>query len=261
MKLFDAHCHYNDEKFDDDRNELINEVHNSGVVGMINAGYSLDGSKSAVELSNKYDFIYSTVGISPNDISENYISDIEEIEKILINNLNNGKIVAIGEIGLDYYYDVDRDMQRDAFIRQIKLANKYDLPIVIHTREATVDMINILKENKVNNVGMFHCCPLNQELIKEALKLGFYISICGPITFKNSKNAEAVAKMVPLDRLLVETDSPYLSPEPLRGRRNDSRNIKYIVEKISSFKDITPDVVMDNVFKNIKKLFTNVESI
>ena len=260
MKLFDTHCHYNDEKFDDDRNELINEVHNSGVVGMINAGYSLDGSKSAVELSNKYDFIYSTVGISPNDVSENYISDIEEIEKILIDNLNKGKIVAIGEIGLDYYYDVDRDMQRDAFIRQIKLANKYGLPIVIHTREATVDMINILKKNKVNNVGMFHCCPLNQELIKEALKLGFYISICGPITFKNSKNAEAVAKMVPLDRLLVETDSPYLSPEPLRGRRNDSRNIKYIVEKISSFKDITPDVVMDNVFKNIKKLFTNVES-
>lgn len=261
MKLFDAHCHYNDEKFDIDRDMLINEVHDSGVEGMINAGYSLSGSISAVDLSNKYDFIYATVGISPNDVTEDYVSDIEKIEELLIANLNSGKIVAIGEIGLDYHYDVDRDMQKDAFIRQIKLANKYDLPIVIHTREATVDTINILKENIVNNVGMFHCCPLNQELVKEALKLGFYISVCGPITFKNSKNAEVIANMIPLDRILVETDSPYLSPEPLRGRRNDSRNIKYIVEKIANFKKVEPEVVMDSVFENIKRLFKNVKNI
>jgi len=255
MKLFDAHCHYNDEKFDIDRDMLIKEVHDSGVEGMINAGYSFSGSVSAVDLSNKYDFIYATVGISPNDVTEDYISDIEKIEELLIANLNSGKIVAIGEIGLDYHYDVDRDMQKDAFIRQIKLANKYDLPIVIHTREATVDTINILKENPVNKVGMFHCCPLNQELVKEALKLGFYISVCGPITFKNSKNAEVIANMIPLDRILVETDSPYLSPEPLRGRRNDSRNIKYIVEKIANFKKVEPEVVMDSVFENIKRCF------
>ena len=160
MKLFDAHCHYNDERFDIDRDMLIKEVHDSGVEGMINAGYSFSGSASAVDLSNKYDFIYATVGISPNDVTEDYVSDIEKIEELLIANLNSGKIVAIGEIGLDYHYDVDRDMQKDAFIRQIKLANKYDLPIVIHTREATVDTINILKENIVNNVGMFHCCLL-----------------------------------------------------------------------------------------------------
>ena len=261
MKLFDAHCHYNDEKFDIDRDMLIKEVHDSGVEGMINAGYSLNGSISAVDLSNKYDFIYATVGISPNDVTEDYVSDIEKIEELLIANLKSGKIVAIGEIGLDYHYDVDRDMQKDAFIRQIKLANKYDLPIVIHTREATVDTINILKENIVNNVGMFHCCPLNQELVKEALKLGFYISVCGPITFKNSKNAEVVVNMIPLDRILVETDSPYLSPEPLRGRRNDSRNIKYIVEKIALFKMIEPEVLMDSVFGNINRLFKNIKNI
>ena len=254
MKLFDAHCHYNDEKFDFDRNTLIKEIHDSGVVGMINAGYSLSGSVSAVDLSNKYDFIYATVGISPNDVTEDYVSDIEKIEELLVTNLKNGKIIAIGEIGLDYHYDVDRDMQ-------IELANKYDLPIVIHTREATVDTINILKENPVNKVGMFHCCPLNQELVKEALKLGFYISVCGPITFKNSKNAEVIANMIPLDRILVETDSPYLSPEPLRGRRNDSRNIKYIVEKIAMFKMIEPEVLMDSVFGNINRLFKNIRNI
>lgn len=261
MKLFDAHCHYNDEKFDFDRDILIKEVHDSGVVGMINAGYSLSGSVSAVDLSNKYDFIYATVGISPNDVTEDYVSDIEKIEELLVSNLKNGKIVAIGEIGLDYHYDVDRDMQKDAFIRQIELANKYDLPIVIHTREATVDTINILKENPANKVGMFHCCPLNQELVKEALKLGFYISVCGPITFKNSKNAEVVVNMIPLDRILVETDSPYLSPEPLRGKRNDSRNIKYIVEKIAMFKMIEPEVLMDSVFGNINRLFKNIKNI
>lgn len=261
MKLFDAHCHYNDEKFDFDRDILIKEVHDSGVVGMINAGYSLSGSVSAVDLSNRYDFIYATVGISPNDVTEDYVSDIEKIEKLLVSNLKNGKIVAIGEIGLDYHYDVDRDMQKDAFIRQIELANKYDLPIVIHTREATVDTINILKENPANKVGMFHCCPLNQELVKESLKLGFYISVCGPITFKNSKNSEVISNMIPLDRILVETDSPYLSPEPLRGKRNDSRNIKYIVEKIAMFKMIEPEVLMDSVFGNINRLFKNIKNI
>ena len=122
-------------------------------------------------------------------------------------------------------------------------------------------LFNILKENPVNKVGMFHCCPLNQELVKEALKLGFYISACGPITFKNSKNAEVIANMIPLDRILVETDSPYLSPEPLRGRRNDSRNIKYIVEKIADFKKVEPEVVMNSVFENIKRLFKNVKNI
>ena len=132
---------------------------------------------------------------------------------------------------------------------------------VDHSLEKIKLVEDALKENPVNKVGMFHCCPLNQELVKEALKLGFYISICGPITFKNSKNAEVIANMIPLDRILVETDSPYLSPEPLRGRRNDSRNIKYIVEKIANFKKVEPEVVMDSVFENIKRLFKNVKNI
>ena len=261
MKLFDAHCHYNDERFDFDRDELIMNVKNFGVIGMINAGYSLYGSKTAVDLSDKYDFIYSTVGISPNDVTENYLKDISEIEKLLVDNFNKGRIVAIGEIGLDYHYDVDKEMQRDAFIKQIELANKYNLPIVIHTREANFDTIDILKKYPVKKLGMFHCCPFNQELVKEGLKLGFYISISGSVTFKNSKNAEVIVNMVPIDKLFVETDSPYLSPEPVRGTRNDSRNLKYIVEKISRFKNIDSEEVMNNVLKNIKRLFININNI
>ena len=255
MKLFDAHCHYNDEKFDIDRDILIKEVHDSGVKGMINAGYSLSGSISAVDLSNKYDFIYATVGISPNDVTEDYISDIEKIEELLIANLKSGKIVAIGEIGLDYHYDVDRDMQKDAFIRQIELANKYDLPIVIHTREATVDTINILKENVVNRVGMFHCCPLNQELVKEALKLGFYISFSGSITFTKSRRTREVVRQLPLEKILLETDSPFQTPMSRRDEVNTPRNIVYIAEAVAQIKNTSVEQVAKITYQNAQCIY------
>ena len=257
LRLVDTHCHIHDGEFYDAeaRDEAYRESIKNGVA-MICVGTDLRSSRQALEFARMHDFVWPVVGIHPHDAATN---NVEELRQLVAD--NRDETVGIGEIGLDYHYDVDRDMQKDAFIRQIELANKYDLPIVIHTREATVDTINILKENPVNKVGMFHCCPLNQELVKEALKLGFYISVCGPITFKNSKNAEVVVNMIPLDRILVETDSPYLSPEPLRGRRNDSRNIKYIVEKIALFKMIEPEVLMDSVFGNINRLFKNIKNI
>ena len=141
------------------------------------------------------------------------------------------------------------------FKKQIELANKYNLPIVIHTREAVMDTIDILKKHEVNKKGIFHCCPLNQELVKEALKLGFYISFAGPITFKNSKNAKDVVSMVPLDRILIETDSPYLTPEPKRGTRNDSRNVKLVAEKIAQFKSIPLEEVAKATYNNALKIF------
>ena len=222
MKLFDSHAHLTDEKFNIDREDVINKIKISGVERLVNAGYSLEGSKQAIELAQKYDFIYSTCGISPNDIpqtEEELWKNIDEIEQLVT---NNSKVVAIGEIGLDYYWEKDierQDLQKKAFIRQIKLANKLELPIVIHTREAVMDTLQILKENKVIKKGIFHCCPLNRELVKEALKLDFYISFAGPVTFKNSKNADEIIKMVPDNKMLIETDSPYLSPEPFRGKR------------------------------------------
>ena len=252
MELFDSHAHYNDEKFDDDRDTIIKEAYNSGITTIINAGYSLESSKKAIEIANQYEFMYATVGVSPNDIEDlkgNYIEDIEELAK-------SHKVVAIGEIGLDYYWNKEnKEKQKEIFMEQIKLANKLDLPIVIHTREAVMDTIDILKKIECKKRGVFHCCPLNRELVKEALKLGFYISFAGPVTFKNSKNAEEIVNLVPIEKILVETDSPYLSPEPVRGRRNDSRNVKYIAQKIADIKGLTIEEVAKQMHKNIEKIF------
>ena len=258
MKLFDSHAHYDDEKFDEDRDDVIQSIYNSGVDKFISAGYSLESSKNAIDLTNKYEFIYTTVGISPNDVKttmQETIEDIEELEKI-INREENKKIVGIGEIGLDYYWNKEnKEIQKQAFIKQIELANELNLPITIHTREAVADTLEILKQHPVNKKGVFHCCPLNRELVKEALKLGFYISFAGPVTFKNSKNAQEIVEMVPNDRMLIETDSPYLAPEPVRGTRNDSRNVKYIAEKIANIKQLQIEEVAEITYQNTLRIF------
>ena len=260
MEFFDSHAHLDDERFNEDREVLISQIHEE-IEGFVSAGYSLEGSKKAVELSKKYEYIYTTCGISPNDIpqtEEELWIMLKEIKNLVKENIENKKIVAIGEIGLDYYWEKDEDkriLQRKAFIEQIKLANEFNLPIVIHTREAVMDTLDILKKNEVYKKGVFHCCPLNRELVKEGLKLGFYISFAGPVTFKNSKNANEIISMVPNDRILIETDSPYLSPEPLRGKRNDPRNVKYIARKISEVKGITLEEVADITYNNAKRIF------
>lgn len=256
MELFDSHAHLDDEKFNEDREQLIEQIREGGVAKLISAGYSLEGSRMAKNLAEQYDFIYATSGISPNDIpqkEEDLWIMLDEIKKIA---KQSEKVVAIGEIGLDYYWNQEnKDLQRLAFIRQIDIANQLKLPIVIHTREAVMDTIEILKQNQVTLKGVFHCCPLNRELVKEALKLGFYISFAGPITFKNSKNADEIIAMVPNERMLIETDSPYLSPEPLRGRRNDSRNVKYIAQKIADVKDLKLEDVASITYQNTERIF------
>ena len=278
MELFDTHAHYTDEKFDNDRKLVIQDIYNSNVTMLVNAGYSVESSIKGVEIAKDYDWMFNIVGVSPNDIAEsideidNQISNIEKLvkkdqnivedvesdtaESLNIVN-NNRKIVAIGEIGLDYYWNKEnKDLQRYAFIKQIELANKYNLPIVIHTREAVDDTIDILK-NKIEATkkGIFHCCPLNRELVKQALKMGFYISFAGPVTFKNSKNANEIIQMVPLDKMVIETDSPYLAPEPHRGTRNDSRNVKYIAEKIANVKEMSLEDIAKITYKNAMKIF------
>ena len=261
MEFCDSHCHLDDERFEEDREEIIEKIKESRVTKLVSAGYSIEGSRKGVELSKKYEFIYTTCGLSPNDIpqtEEELWKDIDKIKKLVKENLEYKKIVAIGEIGLDYYWEKDnerRELQKKAFVKQIELANDFDLPIVIHTRDAVMDTIEILKKNKVNKKGVFHCCPLNRELVKEALKLDFYISFAGPVTFKNSKNANEIIQMVPNDKMLIETDSPYLSPEPLRGKRNDSRNVKYIAQKIAEVKGLSIDEVAEFTNQNAKRIF------
>ena len=257
MNFFDSHSHYNDEKFDIDREKIIEETLASGVSNFIVAGYNIESSKKAIEIAERYKEAYAIVGISPNDIEtikteEDVTKNIFKIEKIA----NNKKVLAIGEIGLDYYWNKEnKEIQKEMFIKQIELANKLDLPIVIHTRDAMIDTIEILKEYSVNKKGIFHCCPLNRELVKEALKLEFYISLSGVITFKNAKNADDIINMIPEDKLLIETDSPYLSPEPFRGKRNNSMNVKYVAEKIANVKGKTLEEVANTTNQNAKKIF------
>lgn len=256
MEFFDTHSHYNDEKFDSDRYEVINKVRESGVTKFITVGYNIESSKKAIEISNKIDYTYCAIGVSPNDVpnsKEEWKKMYRDLEELL----DNKKIVAIGEIGLDYYWNKDnKEIQKQIFIEQIELANKNNLPIVIHTRDAMSDTIDILKNKiKATKCGIFHCCPQNIELIKSALDLGFYISFAGPITFKNAKYANQCANLVPLDKLLIETDSPYLSPEPNRGKRNDSSNIHFIAEKIAEFKGISTELVAEQTYKNAQIIF------
>lgn len=256
MALFDSHSHLNDEKFDNDRDKVIEEIYNSGVTNFITAGYDVESSKKAIEIANKYDFIYTTAGISPNDIPQNEEELWKQLEEIKDLAKKYKKVIAIGEIGLDYYWNTDnKELQKKAFIEEIKLANEVDLPIVIHTREAIMDTIQILKENNVKNKGVFHCCPQNRELIKEGLKLGFYISFAGPITFKNSKNSDEMINLVPNDKILIETDSPYLAPEPFRGTRNTPINVRYVAEKIASSKQISIEEVQKITEENAKRVF------
>jgi len=258
MEFFDSHSHYNDEKFNEDREQLIKDTYDDGITKFVCAGYNIESSLEAIELSQKYEFIYSICGISPNDIpqSEQELwKDIDEISKIVKINQSK-KLVAIGEIGLDYYWNKEnKELQKQAFIKQIDLANELGLPIVIHSRDASIDTIEILKTNRVHKTGIFHCCQLNQEMIRQALELGYFISFAGPITFKNAKNAKDCIEIVPLDKILIETDSPYLSPEPHRGKRNDSRNVKYVAQKIADFKGLTLDEIAKITYENAMRIF------
>ncbi len=251
MDFFDSHAHYNDERFLENREELIQDMYKDEITNIVCAGYNVEASKDAIELAQKFHHIFATCGISPNDLTENVEKELKIIEDIA----KNEKVVAIGEIGLDYYWNKDnKGLQKEVFKKQIDIANKLNLPIVIHTRDAVMDTLQIIKENPVKKKGIFHCCPLNQELIKEALKLEFYISFSGVITFKNAKSDECI-KLVPNDKILIETDSPYLSPEPNRGKTNTSRNVKYVAQKIAQIKDMTLEEIAKLTNENAKRIF------
>ena len=253
MEFFDTHSHYNDEKFDQDRDQLIKETFASGITKFMCIGYDIESSKKAIQIAEKYENIYATCGISPNDIEDVEINCLKEIEEMA----KNPKVKAIGEIGLDYYWEKEETMrqkQKDFFIKQIEIANHIHLPIVIHTRDAYIDTIKLLMENKCECTGIFHCCPLNNELIKDGLKLGYYISFSGVITFKNSK-PEMPVDQVPLNKLLIETDSPYLSPEPYRAQRNDSRKVIEVARKIAQIKNMDIEAIAKITYENALKVY------
>lgn len=256
MEFFDSHMHLEDEKFDQDREEITKTIFTSGVTGAICIGTNIETTKKAIKIANENEFIFASSGLHPEDIPQTEDELWKTIQEIKNLAKENKKVVAIGEIGLDYYWRKDtKELQKKAFIKQIEIANDLKLPVSIHTRDAIDDMIGIIRKIKIENSGVLHCCPFNKELVKHGLEAGLYIAFGGTCTFKNSKNAENIVKIVPLERLLIETDSPYLAPEPVRGTRNDSSNLKYIVQKIAEFKKVEPEVIASKTYKNAEKLF------
>ncbi len=252
--IFDTHAHYDDERFDEDREQLLMGLKDKGVRYVLNACADLDSLNSTLQLIDKYEFIYAAVGIHPH-----YAENMgEEIIDRLSALSSHKKVVAIGEIGLDYYYDNSpRDVQKYWFERQIELAKEVKLPVIIHDRDAHEDCVNIIKKTNAKNVsGILHCFSGSREMAQEVLKQNFYISIAGPVTFKNAKKLIEVVQYVPLDRLLIETDCPYLSPEPMRGKRNNSSNLNFIIEKIAVIKGISPQEVADATMENAKRIFS-----
>ncbi len=248
--IFDAHAHYDDSWFDEDREQLLNELPNSGVVGVVNNSVNIETSEFNRQLAEKYPYFYFTAGYHPENlenIPEDYLDKIQEY-------LKHPKCVALGEIGLDYHWDIPRDLQKKVFTEQIELSKKLDIPIIVHDREAHKDTMDILKEYKPK--GLLHCFSGSVEMLKEVLKLDMSISLGGVVTFKNARHSVECAKYVPMDRLLLETDSPYLSPVPNRGKRNDSRNIVYIAEKIGEIKGISPQEVLNITTENAKTFYS-----
>jgi len=249
--IFDSHAHYDDEVFNEDREKVLLGLNDKGVIGVLNCGASLEGARMSVELSSKYDFIYSAVGVHPEH------ADIVNDKTIceLRNLTHYPKVRAIGEIGLDYYHaeNPSREVQKAAFRLQMELARELKLPVVIHDRDAHKDTLDILKEFP-QVIGTVHCFSGSVEFARECLDIGYYIGFTGVITFKNAKKISDVAREVPMDRILVETDCPYMAPEPHRGKRNESDYIKYIIEKISEIKGKTIKEIEDATIFNIKQL-------
>jgi TatD DNase family protein len=249
--IFDSHAHYDDEAFNEDREEVIQGLNAKGVIGVLNCGASIESARMSVELSNKYDFIYSAVGIHPEHADMVDEKVIEELRSLA----QNSKVRAIGEIGLDYYYEENpcREIQKTAFKLQMKLAKELKLPVVIHDRDAHKDTLDIMKEFP-EVIGTVHCFSGSVEFAKECLKLGYYIGFTGVITFKNAIKIVEVARVVPMDRILVETDCPYMAPTPYRGKRNQSDYIKHIIEKIAEIKEMTIEEIEDATAINAKGL-------
>jgi len=251
--IFDSHAHLDSENFSGEVDSIIERAKSNKIGFIMNPAVDYKSSIAAVELSKKYDMVYAAVGIHPHEAS----TADDMMLKLIKAMTTNKKVKAIGEIGLDYHYDFSpRDIQREIFIKQIRLAKEIKLPIIIHDREANKDVFDILQEENPYETGVvMHCYSGSRELAKEYLKLGAYISIAGPVTFKNNRKTVGVVESVPIERLFIETDSPYLTPVPYRGKRNEPSYVKYVAEEIAKIKDIPVEEVIKATTDNAKRFF------
>ena len=252
--IFDTHCHLNNEQLLERIDEVIESALKVGVNKFLVVGWNKESSLTAIKLAEQYDCIYAAIGFHPTDVFDVTEEDFNEIFKYI----NHPKVVAVSEIGLDYYWikeEEKRNIQKEFFIKQIEIANKYKKPISIHNRNAFEDCLNILKEHKPEYSGVMHCYSGSVEALYDVLKLGLYIGLDGPLTFTNAKTPKEVCEEVPLDRLLVETDCPYLAPHPLRGTVNEPKNIALVLDEVARLKGLSKKHILDVVYKNSCKLF------
>ena len=252
MPIFDTHAHYDADRFDSDRDALLSAMPGVGVGLVLDPGCDLPSSRAAAELAERYPHVYAAVGIHPEDCDGFQDGDLTELRQLL----EQPKVVAIGEIGLDYYWEDNpsRTFQQTVFRKQLALAAELDLPVIVHDREAYGDCLAIIKEFPTVT-GVFHCFSGSPEMAAELLKRGWYIGLAGPVTYKNARRAPEVAAITPPERMLVETDSPYMAPVPVRGKRNDSRNLSYVLETLAAWKGMTPEALTAITWENGRRLF------
>lgn len=251
--IFETHAHYGDDRFNEDRHKLLMSMEENGIGNIVEVGAGIQSTKDAIDLSEKYSFIYAAVGIHPSEVAGIDESHMDW----LLSLTSKEKVVAIGEIGLDYHYEKpEQNIQKKWFKRQLELAKKVNLPVIIHSRDAAKDTLDIIKSNCASeNCGVIHCFSYSWEIARIYIDMGFYLGVGGVITFKNSKKLAEVVKKAPLDRIVIETDAPYLAPEPYRGKRNCSLYLKYVIDEIAKIKGLTAKEVIDKTEDNAKKLY------
>lgn len=255
--IFESHAHYDDEAFDGDREELLHSLSAQGVGTVINVAASVDGIESTVRLAEEYPFVYAAVGVHPDEVGEMDQGTLERMHRLA----REDKVVAIGEIGLDYYWDKEKhELQKEWFRRQLDVARQEKLPFIIHSREAAADTLQVAREERVGEIGgVVHCFSYGVELAREYLNMGLYLGIGGVVTFKNARKLKEVVEYAPLSALLLETDSPYLAPVPHRGKRNDSGKLPLVAQAIGEIKGISPEEVIRATEENGRRLFYKID--
>lgn len=251
--IFESHAHYEDERFNEDRKELLKSFSENGIGYVVNVASSLETVDKTMELIKEYDFMYGSVGVHPEECALLKESDIERFKELS----KDPKVVAIGEIGLDYYWnEPEPEIQKKWFIRQLELAKEVKLPVIIHSRDAAKDTLDIMKKHHAEEVGgVVHCFSYSVEMAQEFIKMGFYIGVGGVVTFKNGKKLKEVVEQIPLERILIETDCPYMAPVPHRGKRNSSLYLPYIVEEIARIKNVSCETVIEVTEANAKRMY------
>ena len=252
--IFDSHAHYDDKQFDGDRDELLSSMGENNIKRIVNVGADLSSSKRAVAMAKQYDFVYAAIGVHPSDVGSLDEADMQWLRETA----EYEKVVAIGEIGLDYYWDKEpkvQEQQRFWFRRQLELAREVNLPVIIHSREAAADTMEIMKNHAQGIPGVIHCFSYSKEQALEYVKMGYYIGVGGVVTFQNARKLKEAVAELPIERIVIETDCPYLAPVPNRGKRNSSLNLPYVVNTIAELKGMTPEEVEKITYQNAMELY------